>query len=287
MRLMSGAWWHAEGVSRDYGLESRRPEVGETVAFERAAWEVTHVRDAIPTDDEEQRLAAYRPEFRAAHEPYRISLRRLYGPAYPKENDRQEVALRVPDGTRWRFPRYDDGRVPLCSCCQHPWPCLERDQSEQAARELHKAERELALPPGCCPACQEPVTSRQKSITFGGPNVRNPLAEGPTFHLRQKCRHDAARYEEAWVADEPGRSRSLLTLTCAGTVIVHHDGSAECFGADGSDCPTVHARHRGYMACYLQTHGCGQECPVEGHPGTRVAGRPDDPRAVTRVEDAT
>lgn len=272
-------WW-PEGIKRGGG--SGRPNVGATVAFDRRAWEVRHVTEADLMPEEEKRIAGYREPYRTRALPYRVTLRRLHGPKHPRENDVGDIGLRVPVAAYDPLPAYPNGRVPLCSCCGHPWPCLEADQQAQAAKELKAAEREMRLLPGCCPACEEPVTSRQKSITFGGPNVRNPLAEGPTFHLRSKCRSDAARYEEAWVADEPGRARSLLTLSCAGTVIVHGDGSAECFGADGSDCPSVYASHRGYMACYVQSHGCGQGCSTVGHPGTRIAGRPTDPRAITR-----
>lgn len=267
--------WRPEGTSRNYGPQ--RPEVGATVAWNRRAWEVRRVADAEPEPEE---VGTYRDERRS---PYRISLRRIHGPAHERENTAQDISLRVSSRAWAPFQTYPNGRVPLCSCCGHPWPCLEADQQAQAVKEIKAAEREMQLMPGCCPACQEPVTSRQKSITFGGPNVRNPLAEGPTFHLRRACRNDAARYEDLWVADEPGRARSLLTLRCEGTVIVHHDGTAECFGADGSDCPSVYARHRCHMACYIQSHGCGRGCAMHGHPGTRVAGRPTDPRAITRT----
>jgi hypothetical protein len=272
--------WRPSNAGR--GGWSGRPEVGAVVAYDRRAWEVRHVSDADPTDEEQDRLDRYSAPFRDQHRPYRVTLRRLHGARHERENDAQDIGLRVPVGAYSPFPAYLNGRVPLCSCCGHPWPCLEADQQAQAVKELAAAEREMRLLPGCCPACQEPVTSRQRSITFGGPNVSNPLAEGPTFHLRRSCWGAAARYEEAWVADEPGRARSLLTLSCAGTVIVHHDGTAECFGADDSACPSVHARHRGYMACYIQSHGCPRECSTVGHPGTHVAGRPTDPRAITR-----
>lgn len=250
------------------------------VAFDYRAWEVRYVSDVEPTPVEQGRIDAYLPTYRDQYRPYRITLRRLHGPAHGRENSAQDVTFRV--GTDAYFAIYPNGRVPLCSCCGHPFPCLEADQQEWAANEMAKAEREMSLMPGCCPACGEPVTSRQRSITFGGPNVRNPLAEGPTFHLRSKCRYSAAQYEEAWVNDEPGRVRSLLTLRCEGIVIVHGDGTAECFGADGSECPSVYARHRRHMACYIQSHGCGRDCSPVGHPGTHVAGRPADPRAVTR-----
>jgi len=270
--------WRPDHVARNYGRG--RPEVGEVVAYERRAWKVVLVTVEEPTPDEQDAVDRYTTAWRDRALPYRIRLQRIHGEPRDHENTHNEIQLRVPPGGRDWFPAYPNGRVPLCSCHGHPWPCLEADQQAQAEREMARVEKALRLLPGCCPACEEPVTSRQRSITFGGPNVQNPLAEGPTFHLRRKCRHAAARYEEAWVAAEPDRQRSLLTLACAGTVIVHGDGSAECFGADESDCPSVFARHRGMCACYLQSHGCGRGCSRHGHPGTRVAGYPADPRAV-------
>lgn len=270
--------WRPEGIRR--GASGTRPDVGGVVAYARRAWEVRHVDDANPTPEEQERLDGYTEPFRDRYQPYRVTLRRLHGARHERENSAQEIGLRITVGAYDPLPEYLNGRVPLCSCCGHPWPCLEADQQAQAAKELKAVERELSLLPGCCPACREPVTSRQRSITFGGPNVRNPLAEGPTFHLRRACWSAAAAYEEAWVADEPGRERSLLTLSCAGTLIVHHDGTAECYGANESDCPSVFARHRGYRACYVQSQGCGRGCSRVGHPGTRVAGYPADPRAI-------
>lgn len=277
--LLDGRW-HPEGVETNYNR--KRPEVGDVIAYDWRAWEVTNLADDEPTAEEAETLARRNDRWREhTAMPYKISLRRLYGPKAERDNSAGDVALRAPlDMSASAFGTYEDGRVPLCSCCNHPWPCRDMTEAARAADAIKKAERELNLIPGCCPACEEPVTSRQKSITFGGPNVRNPLAEGPTFHLRRACRHAAATYEELWVNDDPGRKRSLLTLACAGTVIVHEDGTGECFGADGSDCPSIYARHRAYSACYLQSHGCGSGCTSRRH-GTRIAGYPSDPRAVT------
>lgn len=277
--LLLDGRWHPEGVESNYNR--RRPVVGDVIAYDWRAWEVMHISDAEPTEGEVEKMAHYREPYRSQMAPYKISLRRLHGPKAERENSAGDVALRAPAGmSPSAFGIYEDGRVPLCSCCTHPWPCRDMTEAARAADAIKKTERELNLMPGCCPACEEPITSRQKSITFGGPNVRNPLAEGPTFHLRQSCRYAAAKYEELWVADEPGRKRSLLTLTCAGTVIVHEDQTGECFGADGSDCPSIYASHRAHTACYLQSHGCGSGCTSRRH-GTRIAGYPTDPRAVT------
>lgn len=270
--------WQATGTTNRY---SRRiPEVGQTVAYNYRAWLVMHVKDVDPTPEELERVPWLANESGKRDRPYAVTLRRLHGEKHERENDRQEAGFRIP--ATWRgMHEYPDGRVPLCSCHSHPWPCRESDQQAVAEKAIRVAEREMNLLPGCCPACEEPVTQRQQSITFGGPNVRNPLAEGPTFHLRRKCRGGAARYEEAWVADEPGRQRSLLTLTCRGSLVTHEDGSAECFGAVGSDCPSIYARHRSMTSCYMQSRGCGSGCTSRRH-GCTPTGHPANPREITR-----
>lgn len=282
MRVNS-AVWHPEGLAERYGRRPR-PAVGEVVAYARAAWEVQHIEVDDPTQPEQEYLDRYPEPSRDALMPFRVTLRRLHGPAHEKENSARDIGRRFPAGHYKGLPRYKDGRVPLCSCHGHPWPCLEADQQAEAAQAAKAAEHEMQLLPGCCPACQEPVTHRQQSITFTGPYLRNPLAPtDPTFHLRRSCYSAAARYEEQWVAANPAvHRRSLLTLTCKGHIVVHGDGTAECHG--DPDCPSVHASHRAYSACYLQSHGCGRGCTTAGHPGTRVAGRPVHPREVTALD---
>jgi len=199
--------WRPLGVSRRY---SSRPSVGDVVAIDHRAWEVTHVIDAIPTAEEEARLNAYRAEYREKHLPYKVSLKRLHGPRHENENSRAEVGYRVPVGAFGAFPQYKDGRVPLCSCHGHPWPCLEAEQQRYAEAELAKAEKALRVLPGCCPACGEVVTHRQKSITFGGPNVSNPLAEGPTYHLRRKVQTGRGRVRRE-VGQRRARTQAVAT----------------------------------------------------------------------------
>ena len=158
----------------------------------------------------------------------------------------------------------------VCVKCGDLSPCGGHAQVKAAEYEMSQAEAAMAVLPGCCPACTEPITSRQKYHEFPGENLLNPLAEpGVRFHQRRQCRHGAKRYEEMWVAADPRRERSLLTLKCDGTLVVHGDGTAECHGAP--ECPTVYARHRGYTACVAQTHGCPRDCDYKTHPGFRLA----------------
>lgn len=275
--VFRGGWGHDRGPAEtDY--MHRRPEVGDVVAWNYAAWEVTHVKEAEDRLEDEVHCPRGR-------EPYVVGMVRLHGPKHEFENSRHEVHIRRRSGRF--FHTYPDGRVPLCSCHGYPWPCRDYVETLHARKEAEKAEHEMRLLPGCCPACQEPVTGRQQSIAFPGPYLRNPLAdENPVFHLRRKCHWSAVRYEEEWVAEDPTRPRSLLTLRCEGTLTIHRDGSAECHGrTDGRECPTVYARHRGFHTCYLL-----DPCPLGCEPGEfgsngSLLGRPKHPRDITRVEN--
>jgi len=61
--------------------------------------------------------------------------------------------------------------------------------------------------PGCCNFCHEPVTRRQRSVLFEGPNLRYPeLGEDTAvFHTRELCLRDARGYDEVWAKAVPGR----------------------------------------------------------------------------------
>lgn len=68
--------------------------------------------------------------------------------------------------------------------------------------------RVTALPlPGCCNFCHEPVTQRQKSVLFEGPNLRHPELGDDTavWHTREFCRFDARGYDQVWARAVPGR----------------------------------------------------------------------------------
>lgn len=261
---MSGYWRPA--LSR--WNHRQRPNDGELIAVGRKPWRVVEIREVDPQDwgdDDRQRWMVERMPDPWRSAPYELILEEL------SEGKRYGAVVRP-------TVHYDawqplDEHYAVCNKCGELAPCRERGRAEVAEREMKRAEKQMQVMPGCCPACNEPITSRQKTIDFPGSNVVNPFAaDNPVFHTRRKCLSGAAAYERAWVAADPARPRSLLTLYCEGSVVVHGDGSAECHGAE--DCPTVHARHRSYAACYWQAHGCPKECARTGHPGTRIAGSP-------------
>jgi hypothetical protein len=172
-----------------------RPKIGDVLAFKRAAWTVTDVRDADPTDEEREWLASLTSVFRDRNRPYRMTLRHLYGPTHRRQNQFGDLALRCPAGHPcWDF--YESGRVPLCSCCGHPWPCRMLDAEVTADREAKTmSDRMGRVMPGCCYGCGEPITSRQKSVRYPEPNVQVPGSPAPTFHMRSKCFWAAHDYE--------------------------------------------------------------------------------------------
>lgn len=129
----------------------------------------------------------------------------------------------------------------VCASCGELSPCREyvasRNRDYVANKANEKLERDLQILPGCCWACGEVITQRQKSISLEGENVDLPGGPPVHFHLREKCRYDAREYEKRWAALDP---RRRLTLSCPGKVIYHVDGM-EC--SEDPLCPGEEAYH--------------------------------------------
>lgn len=190
---------------------SRPPESGALVAFEHAVWRVVEVRpvpEDMWTDHDRTMLRNLRPAHWATAESAVVVLRPVsnISGATACEEDRH---LRHRWGRSWYV--YPDEHFPLCSQCGEPTPCREV-LAERATERL--VERELARMarfenPGVCPACGEPVTGRQKSLTFAE-NVEIPGGPPVTFHVgRSACFNWAAGYEVCWAAADPSRRTTL------------------------------------------------------------------------------
>jgi hypothetical protein len=258
--------WRPAMSTRNY---ARQPEVGSLIGHAHRVWRVTGIEWQNPGDWSERAREQWMqtgmrdPWDRA---PFRVLVKK------PGGGGRQHSMLVEPwHYTSWHLMPED---FAVCVKCGDPAPCREYEQAKQAEREMAKAAEEMALPDGCCPACREPISTRQKTHRFPGPNLLNPLGLGDVeFHTRRKCHHGAARYEEMWVAADPTRERSLLTLKCSGHIVTHGDGSAECVGRSGEDCPNIYARHSVYSACWTQSHGCPRlDCQGRRHGCTPIKG---------------
>ncbi|MDQ5860691.1 MAG: hypothetical protein M3536_00310 [Actinomycetota bacterium] len=179
--------WGALGAKRDY--KAGPPNVGDVVAWDRCAYLVTHVADAELLDSE-RGGSLHRP-------PYMMTIQRIHGPANEHENDMQERALRIPLGTYHCWEVYDEGRVPLCSCCGHPWPCMITDAKYVAERQAEAFNAKLdRAAPGQCYSCGEVITYRQGSVTYPEPNVELLGYPAPRFHTRKTCAEGMYHYDQ-------------------------------------------------------------------------------------------
>jgi len=103
----------------------------------------------------------------------------------------------------------------VCHRCGDLPPCREAVVDRQVAEATKVMDQAMALRPGDCHACGEPVTGRHKAISFPGPNLIRPdLPNGTVvFHGRHgECGNSAYRYDERWAAAEPGRARPTSAL---------------------------------------------------------------------------
>lgn len=146
----------------------------------------------------------------------------------------------------------------VCASCGELAPCRELEKARAmevaAVYANQKLERDLSILDGCCWSCGEVITHRQKRIEFEGDNADLPGGPAAVFHLREKCRGDARRYEERWAKlDGSRRSR----LSCPGKVIYHLDGM-EC--TEDPHCPGEQAQHNSGMSNHRQGYGICLRC---------------------------
>lgn len=160
------------------------------------------------------------------------------------------------------WPRLPE-HFPICGRCHELMPCQHVVIDHIATHSADEMER--FSDPSICPACLEPVTLRQKAITFD----RNLHGFGTvTFHLRKKCVADARVYDR-----NLHREDGDFQLNCPGAFRsgVDEDGvpvtyctELHCRGADRH-----HMRGGIHIAGYIN-HPDGfyrQGNPAEGFSG--------------------
>lgn len=248
--------WFPDGASG--GRLGERPPVGALVAWRHAAWRVIDVSD-VPaewwTDDDREASKWWGA-------PYRIVLRPARLGDDPRDRD-HDLHLRCPARCEgWNVYRHS--HYPVCVECGEPTPCRQQMAEQQAQRAAAAMSRYDT--PGVCPACQEPVSARQKSITFAD-NLEAPAGPPVTFHLRGRCHHSAVRYEERWAKVDPANRR--VTLTCRGRLTNHGDGTYEC--TQGVDCSGPRVNHNSYVTC--RDPECWRDGQGTCHPSPGAARR--------------
>lgn len=235
-----------------------------------APWRVVAV-DEIPedrwTDSERATIASYSQGFRPRTIPRRVILRRASAP-WPSINTHHtsDVHLKVVNDTLQVFA----DRYPVCSCCGLLVPCRKQWGEDNATDTIAAMDRYSTA--GVCPSCQEPVTTRQRTVTFPN-NLHVPLGPPVTFHTRRRCTGGAIGYEDAYVKTHPDWPR--LWPKCSGMTTAHVDGTYSCTTGRGV-CPGPHARHATQSTCRDRTCPAGCAGRVFGCRLTRGMGYRDD-----------
>lgn len=275
-----------------------RLETGDLIAHEHAVWRVVRVVNLPLSDADREVWLKYGMPDPATWpaRPYAVTVEWEGGarPPWDREGDKQKrgtITIRAGVHMWWRV--YSSDRWPQCSCCGEPMPCRAELEDREVTSSLDHLARLEAIPPGACWACAEPITTRQKSITYPGENLDLPGGQQVHFHTRRVCVRQAHEYEERWVAADPRRERILTWPHCDGVLVVHADGSSECrsagkvFGKQRDSQPDCQGHlthdHSSMQACYVADNwlnpeawegGCPRGCSRDGHPGTRTTPRP-------------
>lgn len=215
-------------------MSTDTPGVGTLIGLNHGVWRVIDVQSQPREewDDTDHQAVA---EHGDDHAPQLVHLQPVCG-----RETRPGRVRTWPGMHSWHV--YRSEHYPVCGLCGEPTPCREREADRITEHELTVMARYET--PGVCPACQEPVTGRQKSITFTD-NIRVPGGPSVTYHVgRERCRDAASRYETSWAAQDPTRR---TTLSCLGRITTHNDGTYECTAGD--ECRGPNARHETYAAC--------------------------------------
>jgi hypothetical protein len=286
--------WTPLGTRRHYD----RPKAGQLIAQAHTVWRVTNVQDvALDDADRDRWLKRGMPDPETwKQRPYEVKLEWIGGaePPWIKESTRGAIRVSAEAFTTWDV--YASGRWPQCSCCGEPMPCHAELEDRQVTTGLDKIEKLEAIPYGACWACSEPITTRQKSVTYPGDNIDLPGGQQPHFHTRRQCRGSAELYERKWIAADPRRERVLTWPKCGGILIVHADGSSDCVSGrsplGGDECvsqPDCEGHlthdHGSIRACYVHEDymrpsewgkdRCPRGCDPASHHGTRMLHRPE------------
>ncbi|MDI6024489.1 hypothetical protein QBL02_13155 [Leucobacter sp. UT-8R-CII-1-4] len=177
---------------------------------------------------------------------------RLYLRPVGAQYDLAEYNKPIAAGKRLFIPVLNE-HYSVCGKCGDLQPCAEVWSERVASEEAERAARFEVE--GICPACEEPVTARQKSYRFEE-NIRALLGPPVVFHQRKKCWPDVVHYD-AELARLHDRQPAL---SCIGMQTRHQDGGMECTNAQ---CPGSDKQHRGFRQCFI-AYGDLQKCERPG-----------------------
>jgi hypothetical protein len=177
------------------------------VIFDRKAYRIVETRE-IPEDlwDEE-----FEKAFEDACEAWSLTPRNWPRPEKATWHDRPVMVVVRPEGQPEAKPihllaaaSYQWDVLPehyaVCRSCGELPPCQHEIDENNVAAAMDRAEDLMAIQPGCCLGCTEPITHRMKAVRFPGPNLWRPdLGDNSAvFHARSECADDVERYRRQW-----------------------------------------------------------------------------------------
>lgn len=261
-------FWRPPGTLPAYASTAGKiPEVGQLIAVitTRQAWRIIRVDDVHQANWDDPTVRAWELAGRPDPEtwPGRERAALVEPPRNPQPNGKDRRGLRLSpwwSGEQW-LPLTDP--YPTCVDCGLLWPCPCDDRNKETAAAMAEFERLGGILPGCCWACNEPITGRHRSIVFDGDNLLLPGGGPVAFHTsnsrkaargpsgNQTCRGEAEKYEDRWVFAGEGRR---IRLRCSG-LLFSHFGYHEC--TEGAGCPGENASHRDWPHCTTQIFRTG------------------------------
>lgn len=204
-------------------------EPGVLVIWDRKPYRVTEVRAVEHVDWPEEYREAWvkggMPEPATWH--YRPMMVVVQHEDHPRE---KPVHLQCQAGaSSWqKLPEH----YSVCRLCHELPPCTHVHNEAVMERAGERMAEQMAILPGMCHACREPITRRQKSFTFPGANLIRPDFgdDSAVFHLRDGCSGGRDVYDQRW-AKAMKRRRFFY---CEGSQTVHFDKSTSC---SDLECP--------------------------------------------------
>lgn len=240
--------WHPDKGDREV---THRLQPGQIVVWQRRPYRLHELRAQNPANWPEKHgeawLADGMPEAATWwRRPIVVILHHL------DDETAKPVHLLASAGASWYvLPEH----FSICRLCHELPPCTHVHTEAVMARASERLEKEMAILPGVCHHCREPITSRQKSVYFAGPNLIRPdLGDGSAvFHLRASCRYALERYDKRWAEVTGGKRRYY----CEGHQTVHLDKTVSC--TELADCPGD-VSHRSREWHHAEHQGIGRGC---------------------------
>lgn len=216
---------------RDTGhSDTKLLPVGRLVIWERAAHRVVEVRERDQTDWPE----SYRDMWveHGMPDPAKWWARPMVVVLQPEDQPgTKPIHLLAQASASWKTLTE---HYSICRLCHEIPPCSHEHTETIMDRAQARMAEQMAIMPGCCHSCNEPITRRQKFVTFTGPNLIRPDLgnDSAIFHTRQQCFGSIRAYDERWAAAAPDRKRRFY---CGGHLAHHADGSVSC--TELAECP--------------------------------------------------